>query len=318
MPPKRSSSSASSTPNSKKPKSKSSSSSSTPTTNQKTLDFFFKNSPSLPRSTPSVPAANTDPDTLDRDTLKSILGENEDIDRLLAAQRSYDAQQSASSSSEPVLPAPLEQNVSVTLPPTPTPNPKQSLTSTSSTSINSPTSTSIVYQSLETDVSKYDPKLPQWDLNVNSETPYSFLANAFKLVEQTKSRLATVDILTNMLRTILHHRPDDLLSVLYLCGNSVAPAYEGVELGVGTAIIGKALSAVTDFSNSRIKQLWGQKGDWGDVVYEARIKLKRIELIKPKPLTVNVVYNTLLRIADAKGRGIQDEKVGLVKKVMFA
>ena len=44
-------------------------------------------------------------------------------------------------------------------------------------------------------------------------------------------------LLVNAFRTILALTPKDLLPVVYLCTGSIAPAHEGIELGIGDAIL---------------------------------------------------------------------------------
>lgn len=54
--------------------------------------------------------------------------------------------------------------------------------------------------------------------------------------------------------------------------NHVAPAYEGVELGIGGQVLGKALKAVSGTTQKELKLLWNQHGDFGDVAFHAKSK----------------------------------------------
>ena len=51
------------------------------------------------------------------------------------------------------------------------------------------------------------------------------------------NRLKILHLLVNAFRAILVSTPEDLLPVVYLCTNRVAPAHEGLELGIGDATL---------------------------------------------------------------------------------
>lgn len=72
---------------------------------------------------------------------------------------------------------------------------------------------------------------------IPSPVPYSELAKAFEEIEATTKRLEIQSILTKLLRRVLLHCPEDLHSVVYLASNSIAPAYDCVELGIGDSIL---------------------------------------------------------------------------------
>lgn len=102
------------------------------------------------------------------------------------------------------------------------------------------------------------------------EIPYSFLTAAFVLISATRSRLIIVTVLTNTLRTIVAYQPQVLLSAVYLITNHVAPAYEGVELGLGSQVLSKALKDSSGRSSKELGKLWNTYGDMGDVAFHAK------------------------------------------------
>lgn len=61
------------------------------------------------------------------------------------------------------------------------------------------------------------------------------------------------EILCNVFRTVIATSPGDLLPVVYLVANKVAPAHEGVELGIGEATLVKALAEATGRKEAQIK-----------------------------------------------------------------
>lgn len=83
--------------------------------------------------------------------------------------------------------------------------------------------------------------------------PFPFLVETFIAIEATSKRLEIVNILTNALRTIIATTPEDLLPTVYLFANRVAPAHQGVELGIGDAILIKVQSGVINIIVASIR-----------------------------------------------------------------
>ncbi|KZT70977.1 ATP-dependent DNA ligase [Daedalea quercina L-15889] len=146
--------------------------------------------------------------------------------------------------------------------------------------------------------------------------PYSFLAYTLATLSGTRSRIAILNTLTNCLRTITRHHPSSLLPALYLLSNSLSPPYSPLELGLGGSTISKAIQHVSGLSASALKRLYNTTGDPGDVAFEAKSNVRT--LIPHPPLLVTGVYESLLKIARAKGQGAAKQKQSLVEKLLVA
>lgn len=104
---------------------------------------------------------------------------------------------------------------------------------------------------------------------------------------------------------------DLLLAACYLIGilslvddfSKVAPAHEGVELGVGDGLLVRVIAESTGRTPERIKQLRDETGDLGIVAQSSRNK-QGVLFAKPKPLTVSRVFQTLREIANASGKDV--------------
>ncbi|PWN54495.1 ATP-dependent DNA ligase [Violaceomyces palustris] len=147
-------------------------------------------------------------------------------------------------------------------------------------------------------------------------SPYALLTRAFVLVSATRSRLAITTILTNLLRVVRMHDPENLLACVYLISNHIAPSYDGVELGLGGSIVSKAVKEVTGKSHRALKCLWDQTGDPGDVAFEAKKDVKA--LVRPIPITVSKLFSTLHTISRLSGPGSASQKLGYVTKLLVA
>ena len=70
-----------------------------------------------------------------------------------------------------------------------------------------------------------------------------------------------IEILSNFLRSVIVLTPDNLLQCVYLCLNKLAPAYEGMELGIGDTVLMRAIAQTTGifqciFQTGRFKPIW--------------------------------------------------------------
>lgn len=165
------------------------------------------------------------------------------------------------------------------------------------------------------DPQKYIPDLEkQWTAEGGAAT-YAILTHCFVLVNSTQSRIKIVDTLVNLIRTIIEADPESLLPAVWLATNSISPPYIDIELGLGGSAISKALKKVCGLDNASLKTLYNKHGDAGDVAFEAK-KRQSLTLRKPKPLTIKSVYESLHKIANAKGHGCQEVKQRIVERLV--
>ncbi|KAF2361119.1 DNA ligase ATP-dependent [Trinorchestia longiramus] len=148
------------------------------------------------------------------------------------------------------------------------------------------------------------------------KVPYLALAITFQHIEDTSGRLRTIEILSNLLRSIIVLSPEDLLPTIYLCLNTVAPAFDALELNVGESILMKAVAQSTGRSVERIKADAKQLGDLGKVA-EASKSNQRM-MFQPAKLTVSSVFQKLKEIASMTGHASQAKKVDKIKSMFVA
>ena len=67
--------------------------------------------------------------------------------------------------------------------------------------------------------------------------------------------------------------------------------------------------------NAGLKALYDKHGDAGDVAFEAK-KRQSFTLRKPKPLSIKVVFQSLVKVANSKGNGSQEIKQRIVEKLL--
>ena len=153
---------------------------------------------------------------------------------------------------------------------------------------------------------------PQGSINA----PYALLTHAFVSLSQTRSRVAIINILTNVLRTMILHYPTSLLPAVYLLSNSLGPQFIPIELGLGASIISRSIQQISGLSAAALRRLYNTTGDVGDVAFAAKSNVRT--LIPHAPLTVPYVYESLLKIARCGGQGAGKERQKIVEKLLLS
>ncbi|XP_031568810.1 DNA ligase 1-like, partial [Actinia tenebrosa] len=146
--------------------------------------------------------------------------------------------------------------------------------------------------------------------------PYLAVARTFQAIEETSARLKIMSILSNLLRSVIVLSPNDLLPCVYLCLNKLAPAYEGIELGIGDHILMKAVAESTGRNLQLIKADLAEKGDLG-LVAEASRSNQRTMFAPPK-LTAVGVFSKLKEISLLTGHSSMSRKVDIIKGMFVA
>ncbi|CAA0840174.1 DNA ligase 1 [Striga hermonthica] len=146
--------------------------------------------------------------------------------------------------------------------------------------------------------------------------PFMFVVKAFDAIDKEKGRIAITEIVCNMLRTVIETTPDDLLAVVYLLANRIAPAHEGLELGIGDASIIKALAEAYGAKEAHIKNQYKERGDLGLVAKASRSSQPLMR--KPEALTVTKVFESFRLIAKESGKDSQEKKKNHIKALLVA
>ncbi|TXG73777.1 hypothetical protein EZV62_002356 [Acer yangbiense] len=163
--------------------------------------------------------------------------------------------------------------------------------------------------------SEFDPKMVAcWEKG--DKVPFIFLSLALDMISNESGRIIITDIVCNMLRTVIDTTPEDLVAVVYLAANKVAPAHEGLELGIGDASIIKALAEACGRTEIQVKKQYKEMGDLGLVAKASRSSQSMMR--KPDPLTIAKVFETFQLIAKEAGKDSQEKKKNRIKALLVA
>eukprot|EP00057_Strongylocentrotus_purpuratus_P000684 XP_001180844.2 PREDICTED: DNA ligase 1 [Strongylocentrotus purpuratus] len=150
----------------------------------------------------------------------------------------------------------------------------------------------------------------------DENVPYMALADTFSIIEETSGRLKTIEILSDFLTSVMLLTPGDLKMCIYLCLNKLAPAYEGLELGIGDTVLMKAIAQATGRSVDKLKVDAAEKGDLGLVAESSRSTQRT--MFTPPRLTIKKVFSKLKDIANLSGNSCMSKKVDLIKGLLVA
>jgi len=146
--------------------------------------------------------------------------------------------------------------------------------------------------------------------------PFLALAKTLESIEAISSRLKTIEVLSNYFRSVMVQTPADLQPSVYMTLNRLAPAWEGIELGIGESLLIKAIANSTGRSAAQIKADMGKLGDLGLVAEQSRGGQRT--MFQPKQLTVQAVFEKLKDIAALTGHSSGTKKVEKIQALLVA
>lgn len=141
---------------------------------------------------------------------------------------------------------------------------------------------------------------------------FSDVAASFNEMSETTKRLELTDILVNLLSSA----GDDLKKLVYLIQGQLVPDYLGIELGMANKMIIKALSLISERKEKEIDEMFLKEGDLGTVAKLISEKKSQNSLFN-KELTVDYVYDELMRLAKTSGKGSQAKKQGIYQDLLI-
>jgi DNA ligase-1 len=135
---------------------------------------------------------------------------------------------------------------------------------------------------------------------------FSELAKYLEKLEETASRIEITKILSSMFKKA---GAEEIDKITYLVLGKLAPSYENIVFNIAERMMLLAVSEAYGKEIKKVRTLYKQKGDIGDVVTEFAGG-------KGKGLSVIQVYKRLLAIAQDEGEGSQERKIKEIAKLL--
>ena len=148
---------------------------------------------------------------------------------------------------------------------------------------------------------------------------FSVLADTFEQMEKTTKRLELTDYLVELFKKT----PKDLVArVIYLIQGKLRPDFEGVEIGVAEKLVIRAVYRSTAIEIKKIEDAYRKDGDLGHAVSKLIEQKTQTTLFdesaKGENQTVEIVYDSLYKIAELEGSGknVLDKKMNYVASLL--
>lgn len=138
------------------------------------------------------------------------------------------------------------------------------------------------------------------------------LAETFEKMEKTTSRIELTNYLVDILNKTSVQSIDKLI---YLIQGKLGPSFESKELGVAEKIAIKSLALASGYSIKDIQIRYNQNGDIGKVAFEV-LKNKLQTTLSFEKLTIDKVYDTLVKISTLEGSGSADLKLKYINGLL--
>ena len=141
---------------------------------------------------------------------------------------------------------------------------------------------------------------------------FSIIAETFQKMESTAKRTELTDILVGLFK----NTPNNLIAkVVYLLQGILKPNFEGIELGVAEKLAIRAIAKSSGLSVKKIQDEYNMGGDLGETALNI-LRLKTQTTFSTEQITLERVYETLLKIANLEGKGSQDLKIKYISSLL--
>jgi DNA ligase 1 len=138
------------------------------------------------------------------------------------------------------------------------------------------------------------------------------LAEFFEQVEKTRSRNAMTEMLAEQLQKAGAH---EVKVLAYLLMGQLGPLYQQVDFGLADKMVIRALAKAYEKDVKEVLTSFKQRGDLGEVAQQLRYQ----QPVTSNQLTVEEVYEALMKVAQDGGEGSQERKVlDLAHLLMYA
>ncbi len=136
----------------------------------------------------------------------------------------------------------------------------------------------------------------------------------FEKLEEISSRLEMIDLLEQMIKNV---GKDEIRALVYFTEGVVAPAFDGIEMGIAEKLAEEAIANATGYEKGVVAADFKKSGDLGSTAESMTSKSKLVRMVHNK-FTINEVFAVFRKIARTNGSGSKDTKVKLMSELIAA
>ncbi|MFH1186572.1 MAG: ATP-dependent DNA ligase [Candidatus Levyibacteriota bacterium] len=137
------------------------------------------------------------------------------------------------------------------------------------------------------------------------------LSKYFEKLEETSSRLTLIDILSDLFKSI--KSAEELEKITYLIQGRITPFFDSTEIGMADKMVAESIARSFKSTQKEVLKLYQELGDMGKVSE----KLSKGLDTKSNKLSVEEVFETLIKIAKTSGEGSVEIKQNLLSSLLM-
>ena len=141
---------------------------------------------------------------------------------------------------------------------------------------------------------------------------FSVLSDSLEKMESTTKRIELTDILVELLKNT---HASIISKVIYLIQGKIRPNFEGVELGIAEKLVIRAISKSSGITTKKIEDDYNDGGDLGKTGANI-LRQKTQTTFTAETITLERVYDTLLKNSKLEGKGSQDMKMKYISSLL--
>lgn len=142
---------------------------------------------------------------------------------------------------------------------------------------------------------------------------FALLASAFEKIENTAGRLGMARLLSSLFSRAKDAQ--ECRQIAYMVQGSIAPAFEGLDLGVGERFALAAVALCSGAGEGKVEEIYKKEGDLGSAAQILLSKKSQMALSNEE-LTLEGVYFSFVRIAKTGGTGSQQMKIKALAQLL--